>query len=811
MSYLATDFQRAIRRLLQSPGHSLVILLTLSLGIGATTTVFSVVDAVILRPLPYSHPDQLAEAEQVGRHGYEPSDISYPDFFDMRSQNHSFSHLVSYHGKSVTLTSSNQAIHLDGEVVSWDILPVLGIEPELGRGFRPEEEREGSRVVLISHSLWESQFAGDPSVLGQSISMDNDRFAIIGVMPASFRFPLAEPQNAFWTTLAVDNDPANSQSAVNSRSTHFLGVIGRLSPGSSLALATQDLKAIAANLAKQYPMTNSGQTSARVQSELAIVLGDTRTLLFIVFGAVVLLLLIACGNVANLMLVRVREREREIAIRSALGAGRRRILQESLVESVLLGLSGGVAGCALAFVSTPVALSLIGDSMPRSQDAKVNLAVLTFAALTSMASAIFFGVVPAMRASRVDPISMLKDGGGSGSYRRDWLRSGVVVGQIALSILLTAGAGLLAMSFFKLLHAPDGFNPDHLLVYLFNLPDQQYHDKIPQFYQEYFEKLRALPGVESAGGARVVPMTAGDLYTAFDDPLRPSAPAQHVRAELTPVSTGFFEAMQVPVLEGRDFTEADDVRSRPVMIVNHAFAQQFLAGENPIGKLLRPHEANGAEAPPLREIVGVVADVRHGATQHEMPAVMYLPTNQLPSWCCYYSVVRTSVDPLSLEPAVRHLVATLDRNIPVTEVRTMPDLIGMQLTKPRFAIQLMGSFAVLAMIMTVVGLYGVMLYSVSRRTREIGIRLALGAQRNRVLLMVLRESGTLLLSGTAIGLVATFVSTSVLQSMLYKTGTRNPFVLAAVSIVEVLIGMIAAFIPALRAASVQPVTALRTE
>jgi predicted permease len=406
---------------------------------------------------------------------------------------------------------------------------------------------------------------------------------------------------------------------------------------------------------------------------------------------------------------------------------------------------------------------------------------------------------------------MLKDGAGSGSYPRDWLRSGVVVGQIALSILLTAGAGLLAMSFFKLLHAPEGFNPDHLLVYLFNLPDQQYHDKIPQFYQEYFQKLRALPGVESAGGARVVPMTAGDLYTAFDDPLRPSAPAQHVRAEMTPVSTGFFEAMQVPVLEGRDFTGADDVRSRPVMIVNHAFAEEFLPGENPVGKLLRPHEANGSEAPPLREIVGVVADVRHSATQHEMPPVMYLPLNQLPSWCCYYSVVRTSVDLLSLEPTVRHLVATLDKRIPVTDVRTMNDLVGMQLTKPRFAIELMGGFAVLAMILTVVGLYGVMLYSVSRRTREIGIRLALGAQRNSVLLMVLRESGALLLLGTAIGLVATVTSTSVLQSMLYNTGTRNPFVLAAVSIVEVLIGMIAAFIPALRAASVQPVTALRTE
>lgn len=811
MRNLATDLRRAMRKLIQSPGHGLVILLTLILGIGATTTVFSVVEAVILRPLPYDHPDQLTEAEEIGRHGYEPKAISYPDFFDLRSQNHSFSHLVSYHDKSVTLTSSSQAIHLDGEVVSWDILPLLGIQPELGRGFRPEEEREGSRVVLISHSLWESQFAGEPTVLGRSISLDSDRFTIIGVMPAFFRFPLAEPQNAFWTTLAVDNDPMNSQSVINSRSTHFLGAIGRLTPGSSLDLAIEDLKAIAANLAKQYPMTNSGQTSVTVQSELAIVLGDTRTLLVIVFGAVVLLLLIACGNVANLMLVRVREREREIAIRSALGAGRRRIVQESLIESVMLGLSGGAAGCALTFVCTPVALRLIGNSMPRAEDAGVNLAVLIFAALTSLVSAIFFGVVPALRASAVDPISMLKDGGGSGGYRRDWLRSGVVVGQIALSILLTAGAGLLAMSFFKLLHAPEGFNPDHLLVFLFNLPDQQYHDKIPQFYQEYFQKLRALPGVESAGGARVVPMTAGDLYTAFDDPMRPSAPVQHVRAEMTPVSTGFFQAMQVPVLEGRDFTPADDVRSRPVMIVNHAFAEEFMPGEHPVGKVLRPHAANGSEAPPLREIVGVVADMRHSATQHEMPPVMYLPANQLPTWCCIYSVVRTSVDPLSLEPTVRHLVATLDRNIPVTDVRTMQDLLGMQLTKPRFAIALMGSFAVLAMVLTVVGLYGVMLYSVSRRTREIGIRLALGAQRYSVLLMVLRESGTLLLFGTAIGLVATVASTSVLRSMLYNTGTRNPFVLAGVCIVEVLIGIVAAFIPAVRAASVQPLTALRTE
>jgi predicted permease len=811
MSSLATDFQRAMRRLIQSPGHSLVILLTLILGIGATTTVFSVVDAVILKPLPYGHPEQLVEVEMVGRHGAEPSDISYPDFFDLRSQNHAFSDFVSYHDKSVTLTGTGQAVHLDGEVVSWDLLPLLGIQPELGRGFRPDEEREGTCVVLISHNLWVSQFAGDRSVLGQSISLSNDRFTIIGVMASSFRFPMAEPQNAFWTTSSVDNDPANPQSVMNSRSAHFLGAIGRLNSGSSLALADQDVKAIARNLAKQYPVTNSGQTSAMVQTELASILGDTRTLLDIVFGAVVLLLLIACGNVANLMLVRVREREREIAIRCALGAGRRRILQESLVESVTLGLAGGVAGCALAFVFTPIVFRLIGDSVPRAEDAGVNLGVLAFAALTSLASGIFFGVAPALRASVVDPISMLKDGGVTGSYGRDWLRSGVVVGQVALSILLTAGAGLLAASFYKLLHTPQGFNPDHLLVYLFNLPDQQYRDKIPQFYQEYFQQVRAIPGVESAGGARVVPMTGGDLFIGFEDPLHPSSPAQRIRAEMTPVTTGFFEATQTPMLEGRDFTDADDVRSRPVMIVNHAFAKEFLPGEDPVGKMLRPSAANGSEAPQLREIIGVVGDMRHGATQRDMPPAMYLPAAQLPSWCCFYSVVRTSVDPLSLEPTLRHLVATLDKNIPVTDTQTMDGLLEMQLTQPRFAIELMGSFAVVAMILTVVGLYGVMLYSVSRRTREIGIRLALGAKRSTVLFMVLRESGTLLLTGTAIGLLATIASSSVLQSMLYKTGTRNPVVLACACMIYFLIGILAAYMPARRAASVEPTQALRTE
>jgi putative ABC transport system permease protein len=531
-----------------------------------------------------------------------------------------------------------------------------------------------------------------------------------------------------------------------------------------------------------------------------------------VLGAVALVLLIACGNIANLLLARVRDRQREIAMRSAMGAARARIVQQLLAESLMLGVVGGLAGCCLAFLCTPAVLRLIPDSVPRAADAGVDLPVLGFALLVSLLSGVIFGIVPAITASKTDLVSTLKEGGRSDISGHDWIRSAVIVGQVALGIVLTAGAGLLITSFVKLTHADEGFNPSHVLTFLFETPDSRYKDTRPQFYRQYFEKLRALPGVQAAGGSVFLPMTSDGAFLSFVNPERPVPEGQQPNADLTLVSTGYFNTMQVPVLHGRDFSDADDMKSPQVMIVNQAFAQQYFPGEDVLGKKLKPGAGNGSPGGPAwREIVGVVGNTRHWATQREMTPAMYLPASQFPNWCCMYSVVRTSVDPASLEPEIRQLVSSTDRDIPVTQVRTMRDLLSLQLAQPRLAMVLLGAFAGLALTLTVVGLYGVVTYSVSRRTREIGVRLALGAQRSTVLKMVLRDAATLLTVGIVIGLTAAIASASVLKTMLYGTGSRDPLVLAAVCIVLAAAGLLAAYLPALRAAAIEPMKALRTE
>jgi predicted permease len=804
------DLHHAIRQMKKAPGFTLVVMITLALGIGANTTVFSIVDAVMLRPLSYFQPQRLIEVQSSDENTAESSNVSYPDFFDWRSRNRTLDHLVSYHDTGLTLTGVAEAVHLHGQVVSWDLLPTLGVHPELGRGFLPEEEKRGARVALISHALWTSQFGSDKSAVGRSISLNGEPYTVIGVMPASFRFPVSQPQNSFWTTLAVDDESASP--LIANRSTHFLSAIGRLKPGVTLAQADQDFKTIASHLAQEYPKTNTRHESASVQTELAILIGDTRTLLVVVLGAVGLVLLIACGNIANLLLARMRDRQREIATRSALGATRARIVRQLLAESLLLGIAGGLAGCALAYLSTPAALRLIGDSVPRAADAGVDLPVLGFAFLVSLISGVLFGIAPAVIASRVDLVATLKEGGRSDIAGHDWLRSAVIVGQVALGVVLTAGAGLLITSFLNLTRTNPGFNPDHLLTFVFETPDLRYKDTRPQFYRQYFEKLRALPGVQAAGGSMFLPMGADEASVSFENPERPVSEGQRPQADFAPVTPGYFHTMQTPLLEGRDFTDADGIDSAKVMIVNQAFVQKFLRGEQPLGKRLKPGAGDGrGGAPAWREVVGVVGNMQHSATERESHPAMYLPAAQLPGWCCLYSVVRTSVDPRSLEPAVQQLVSALDRDIPVTEVRTMQDLLLLQLSQPRFAMVLLGSFAGLALILTVVGLYGVMTYSVSRRTREIGMRLALGAQRMAVLSMVLRDAAVLIGLGIGIGIAATLASASLLRTMLYGIGSRNPLVLSAVCLAVALSAFLAAYLPALRAAAIEPMQALRME
>jgi len=806
MGNLLQDLRQAIRQMRKSLGFTAVVVVTLALGVGANTTVFSVVDAVLLRPLPYVQPQRLVEAESFYSHNVDPSNLSYPDFLDWRAQNTTLDHLVSYHDNSYALTGVTRAVHIEGEVVSWDLLPALGVNPELGRGFTKDEEKRGTRVVLLSHALWESQFGADKNVLGRTIQLSGETFTVIGVMPAAFRFPITAPKTGIWTTMAVDDSPTGD--GIVNRGMHFLSAIGRLKPGVTVAQADQDMKAIAGRLATKYPDTNTKHNSARVQTELDAVLGDTKSLIVVILGAVALVLLIACGNIGNLLLARVRDRRREIAMRTALGASRTRIVRQLLIESLALSVAGGVVGCALAFLCTPAVLRLIGDSVPRAADAGVNLEVLGFGLVAAMLSGLVFGLIPAVTASKTDLVSTLKTGGASDMSGHDRLRSAVIVCQVALGIVLTAGAGLLISSFVTLMHTKSGFTPDHLLTFRFETPDNRYEKTRPQFYRDYFEKLRALPGVQAAAGTLILPMSEDNADVSFKNPEHPMPEGLLPSADITLISGDYFKTMQAPILKGRDFTDADTADAPKVMIINQAFADKYFPGEDPIGKKLIPGLDGGV---PLREIVGVTGNIQHSMTQrHERPGY-FVPASQLPSWCCLVSVVRTNVDPASLEPTVRQLVASMDKDIPVTDVRTMPELMSLQLSQPRFAMVLLGAFAALALTLTVVGLYGVMTYSVSRRTREIGVRLALGAQRAMVMRMILRDASVLLGAGIAVGLAAALAGGSELKSMLYGTPARDPLVLTAVCLVVALAGLISAYLPALRAAAIEPMEALRTD
>jgi putative ABC transport system permease protein len=807
---LLQDLRYALRQLRKNPGFASVAVITLALGIGANTAVFSVVDAVMLRPLPYYQPERLVEAQSAQAHDFGAFNVCYPDFFDWRAQNHTLEHLVSYRDNTFTLTGLERPIQVDAEIVSWDLVDALGIHPELGRGFLPEEEKTGSKVILISHALWSSQFAADKNIVGQTVRLSGSPYTIVGVMPPSFRFPVARSTNGIWTTLAVDDDPTDHSSLVKNRGAHLLNVFGRLKTGATIGEASQDLNAIAANLSKEYPNSNTRHAAARAIGELDALVGDTRTTLLVILGAVALVLLIACGNIANLLLARMRERQREMALRSALGAARKRIVRQLLAESALLSVLGGLAGCALAYLCTPAILALIGDSVPRAVDAGVDVKILAFSFALSLASGIIFGIVPALTGSKTDLVSTLKEGSRTEVFGRNWMRSSLIVGQVAMGCVLTVGAGLLIASFSNLVHAKEGFNPDHVTTMFFETPDEQYKDKRPAFYREYFNEVRALPGVQSAAGTMVLPMSNEGIVISFENPEHPVPESERPSADLTPTTAGYFEAMQIPVLEGRDFSDQDEPQGNPMMIVNMAFAEKFFPGETAIGKKLRPG-AGTPQGKPWREIVGVVGNIRMGATQRDLRPAMYLPASQLGNWCCLYTVVRSSVDPQSLTASIQRILSHMDKNIPVTNVRTMDDLMFKQLSQPRFAMALLSSFAGLALVLTIVGLYGVMTYSVSRRTREIGVRMALGAQRASMLRMILLDAAILLGSGIAIGSACALASSSIMQSMLYGVGARDSKIIATVCFAVAVVGMLAAYIPAWRAARVDPMVALRCE
>jgi len=807
MATLVQDLRYGLRMLARSPGFTFAAILTLALGIGANTAVFSVVNTVLLKPLPYAEPDRLMRVESMNTRGAPiPGALSYPDFFDFRARNHTFEHLVTGRDTNLTLTGYGMPVQLDGEIVTWDLFPTLGIQPELGRGFLSSEEAAGTNVVALSHKLWQTQFGGDRGIVGRTITLNRKPYTVVGVAPAGFAYPVSEPNIQFWTTIA------NDQEMLTQRGAHMLEALGRLKPGVRIEPARADLDVIAQALAKQYPDTNTNHARASVRPELATLVGESRAPLLILLGAVGLVLLIACANIANLLLARTASREPEMAVRAAIGASRGRVVRQLLTESLLLALLGGAAGTLLAEYALGAVLPLGGQSIPRLAQTSIDGRVLGFSLLLAFLTSVLFGLAPALHASRIDLASSLKERTSAGATEHHRVRGALVIAQVTLGLVLVTAAGLLMASFLHLEHSDPGLNPDHVLTFSFSLPESQYSlDQQVVFYDQLLERMRAVPGVRSAAGVWPLPFGGDDAEVSFNIEERPAVQTKRPFARMAFATPGYFQTAGIPLLKGRYFNETDDAKAAPVLIVNKAFADKFFPGEDVIGKRV----TSGAAAPGqhgeiVREIVGVVGSAKLFAMDAEPEPIYYFPYKQL-TWQPPVMMLRTAVPPRTLESAVRAQMAALDPLVPVFQVRTMDELLSTEVTEPRFHTLLLGCFAGIALLLTMVGLYGVMAYSVTRRTREIGVRIALGASRSTVLRMVLKQALTLLVAGLALGLAASLATDRLLSSMLFGIPAINPLVLGLSGLLVALTGFVAAYLPARRAASVDPMTALRYE
>ena len=815
MPNLLQDLRFAIRQLRKSPGFALTTILTLALGIGATTAMFSLINSVLLRPLPFPEPDRLmmiAPLEQSAVRPGIPSSISYPDFFDWRSRQRSFDAIASYHRESHTLTGSGQPQELESQTVSSEFFRVLGASPSLGRGFVADDEKKGTRVAVLSHQLWQSTFGGDPSIVGRNITLDQNSYTVIGVMPAGFNFPMLNPIPTLYTSLADDNndpkDPMTSQ-----RGFDALSLIARLKPGVTVAQATAELSLIARNLAAQYPDTNKRFTAAIVQPELENLVGDTSPALHVLFAAVMFLLLIACTNVAGLMLTRASRRRAEIAVRAALGASRIEIIRQVLVESVFLSLCGGALGVALSELLLQTILRLVPQNLPRLATVAIDGRVLVFAAVISVLTGILFGVVPAWRMARLDPSLALREGTrtmttGRGQHR---VHNALVIAETAIGLVLLVGAGLLIHSFIRVLNIDPGFDPRHVLTATIGLPDNQYPGlKRAEFQEELLSHLAALPGVESVSSGFPLPLSSHNIGVGFTVEGQPVAKGDEPAAPITIVTPGFFRTMRIPLIAGRDFTAADDSKAAAVAIVDQGFAQKYFPGQNPIGKHITPGLGDGITDSPVREIIGVVGSVKRKGLTSETEEQFYLPLKQAvivsPA-----IVIRTSGDPLNMLAPLRTTLAQLNSNVPLYRISTIEDYISVSSAQPRFQTVLITFFAAMALLLAAIGLYAVLSYMVAQRTLEIGLRLALGAQRENVLGLILRRGLLLAAIGLGIGIVSSVVLTRFLTELLYGVKPLDPVTFFAVSAVLLLVSLIASAAPAYRAARLDPMRTLREQ
>jgi predicted permease len=806
MNTLTQDLRYGIRMLARNPAFSTVAVLTLALGIGANTAIFSVVNTVLLKPLSYAQPDRLVAVELTNSRGaLVTGSLSFPNFFDLRARNHVFEHFVTGHSANLTLTGHGAPVQLDVGVVTWDIFPALGIPPALGRGFLPSEEKPGTRVVVLSHKLWQSQFGGDLSVVGRSITLNQLPYTVVGVAPSGFLFPVDAPDLQLWTTIADDREMFDQRGA------RMLTGLGRLESGIGIRQARADLNVIAAGLARQYPDYNTNYSQASIRPELDTLVGESRAPLLILLGAVGMVLLIACANIANLLLVRTANRAHEMAVRAALGAGRPRVVRQLLTESLLLAMLGGAAGVLLAEYALRAALPLGGQSIPRLAETRIDAWALAFSFCLALLTSILFGLAPALQAAKADLTGSLQSPGRGGTKGHDRIRGALVIAQVTLGLVLVSAAGLLMATFLHLETSDLGFRADHLLTFWFSLPDSQYNTARQEaFYGDLLERVRALPGVQSAAGVWPLPLGGDNATVAFNIEERPAAQPNRPHARMAFATPGYFSTAGIPLLRGRFFTDRDDANAPRVLIVNKAFADKYFPGEDVLGKRVTSGAGAPGRPPSPEEIVGVVGSAKLFALDAEPEPMYYFPYKQLP-WRPPSVVVRSAVPPQALESAIRAQMAALDPAVPVFQVSTMDELLATQLTEERFHTLLLACFAGIALLLTMIGLYGVMAYSVTRRTREIGVRIALGASRSLVLSMVLKQAVVLLAVGLALGLTASLATDRLLESMLFGISSLHPGVLGLSALLMLLTGLLAAYLPARRATKVDPMVALRYE
>ena len=807
MESLFKDIRYGLRSLLKHKTFTAISIVTLALGIGANSAIFSVVNAVVLRPLPYHDSERLAMVWTTKDTNLEQP-FSFADYNDLKLQATSFSAIGAASPLwNFTLTGGAEPEPVQGLYVSANLFELLKIAPEKGRGFTADEDRTGGPpVVIISRALWERRFAGDPNVIGKPMSLSGTMATIVGIMPAQFQF--LEPAAELWVPLA------QNQFASSARQVRLLSVVGRLNDGVQASAANAELTGIAQRLASAYPESNSG-VSVRVVPLHAQVTGKVRPALLLLFGAVGLVLLIACANIVNLMLVRSAARRREIAVRAALGAGRLRLLRQLLTESITLSLLGGAAGVLIGSWGVNALLALNPIPIPSYNKIGVDMTVLAFTLVASVVTGIVFGLAPAWQSLRVDLHSALKEGGrgavAESGQRR--LSSLLVIAEMAMAMVLLIGAGLLLRSFAHLLDVKPGFTTENLLTMQIGLPNIAYQDPLKRaaFMQQLETSLRGAPEVTSVGFVTRLPLmsTLNNVTTYLAIEGREVPAGDRPEIDFRRASTGYFQTMGIPLLSGRLVTEQDVTNNSRFVLINEAMAKRFWPGEDPVGKRISTMISTGQQIP-WQTIVGVVGNVRHLGLDIEPRPEIYYHTNTQPPFGPVV-VIRTTSDPTRLISIARAKVRELDRDVPISNVNTMEQLVAQSVAQRRFGMFLLGTFALLALLLAAIGIYGVVSYSVTQRTQEIGVRMALGASATNVLKMVLRNGMSLALIGVGLGLVGAFGLTRLMSRLLFEVTPTDVTTFALVSVGLITVALLACYLPARRAMKVDPLEALRYE